>query len=129
MEDYWNLKIDEIKKSFKNNTGYNKWKENVLDPWNKKTHYNEKTYKNSSDMDIKELYTEDDLPDNMDKILGNPGEYPFTRGIHPNMYRGRLWTMRMFSGFGTPDDTNKRLKYLIKNMIGYMKKKCISILI
>ncbi len=115
MEDYWKLKIEGIKNSFKNNTEYDKWKENVLNPWNKKTHYNEKKYKNSSDMDIRELYTEDDLPDNMDKILGNPGEYPFTRGIYPNMYRGRLWTMRMFSGFGTPDDTNKRLKYLIKN--------------
>ena len=114
MEDYWNLKIDEIKKSFKNDVEYNKWKENVLNPWNRKTHYNEKKYKNSSDMTLKELYTKNDLPDNMDKILENPGEYPFTRGIYPNMYRGRLWTMRMFSGFGTPDDTNKRLKYLIK---------------
>ena len=115
MEDYWNLKINEIKKSFKSNDKYNKWKEKTLKPWNQKTGYKDKKYKNSSDMDIKELYTEDDLPENMDKILGNPGEYPFTRGIYPNMYRGRLWTMRMFSGFGTPDDTNKRLKYLIKN--------------
>ncbi len=115
MEDYWNLKINEIKKSFKSNDKYNKWKEKTLKPWNQKTGYKDKKYENSSDMDIKELYTEDDLPENMDKILGNPGEYPFTRGIYPNMYRGRLWTMRMFSGFGTPDDTNKRLKYLIKN--------------
>ena len=44
-----------------------------------------------------------------------PGEYPYTRGIHPTMYRGKIWTMRMFSGFGTPEDTNNRLKYLIKN--------------
>jgi methylmalonyl-CoA mutase N-terminal domain/subunit len=66
-------------------------------------------------MPVKELYTEGDLPENIESILGNPGEYPFTRGVYPNMYRGRNWTMRMFSGFGTPDDTNKRLKYLIEN--------------
>jgi len=49
----------------------------------------------------------------MEKI-GFPGEYPFTRGVHPNMYRGRLWTMRQFAGFGTPEDTNKRFKFLLK---------------
>lgn len=46
--------------------------------------------------------------------IGFPGEYPFTRGVHPNMYRGRLWTMRQFAGFGTPEDTNKRFKFLLK---------------
>ncbi|MCF7822925.1 MAG: methylmalonyl-CoA mutase family protein [Candidatus Marinimicrobia bacterium] len=46
--------------------------------------------------------------------LGFPGEYPFTRGVHPNMYRGRLWTMRQFAGFGTPEDTNKRFKFLLE---------------
>lgn len=63
---------------------------------------------------IKELYTPLDL-DGFDylKELGFPGEYPFTRGIHPSMYRGRLWTMRQFSGFGTAEDTNKRYKYLL----------------
>ncbi|MFO0590841.1 MAG: methylmalonyl-CoA mutase family protein [Polyangiaceae bacterium] len=45
--------------------------------------------------------------------LGLPGEYPFTRGVQPNMYRGRLWTMRMFAGFGTPEQTNQRFKYLL----------------
>ncbi len=44
-----------------------------------------------------------------------PGQYPFTRGIHPNMYRGRLWTMRMFAGFGTPEDTNRRFHYLLEH--------------
>jgi methylmalonyl-CoA mutase N-terminal domain/subunit len=46
--------------------------------------------------------------------LGYPGEYPFTRGVYPSMYRGRLWTMRMFAGFGRPEDTNARFKYLLK---------------
>ena len=54
-------------------------------------------------------------PDNdyMDK-LGFPGEFPFTRGIHPNLYRGKLWTMRQFAGFGTPEETNQRFKQLLK---------------
>ncbi len=50
-----------------------------------------------------------------DPRIGNPGEYPFTRGIHETMYRGRLWTMRQFAGFGSADDTNKRFKYLLEN--------------
>ncbi|NIV44006.1 MAG: methylmalonyl-CoA mutase, partial [Gammaproteobacteria bacterium] len=48
------------------------------------------------------------------KDLGFPGEYPFTRGLHATMYRGRLWTMRQFSGFGTAEQTNQRFKYLLK---------------
>lgn len=48
-----------------------------------------------------------------DRDLGNPGEYPYTRGVQPTMYRGRLWTMRQFAGFGTPEDTNKRFRYLL----------------
>jgi len=48
------------------------------------------------------------------KDLGLPGEYPYTRGIHPTMHRGRLWTMRMFAGFGTPEETNQRFKYLLE---------------
>jgi methylmalonyl-CoA mutase, N-terminal domain len=64
---------------------------------------------------IRELYTPDDL-DTFDpaRELGVPGEYPFTRGVHRSMYRGRLWTMRQFAGFGTSADTNKRFKYLLK---------------
>ena len=54
-----------------------------------------------------------DLDEYMEK-QGFPGEYPFTRGVHPNMYRGRLWTMRQFAGFGTPEDTNKRFKFLLQ---------------
>jgi methylmalonyl-CoA mutase N-terminal domain/subunit len=50
-----------------------------------------------------------------DEDLGYPGEYPYTRGIHSNMYRGKLWTMRQFAGFGTPEDSNKRYHYLLKS--------------
>ena len=45
--------------------------------------------------------------------LGRPGAYPFTRGVYPSMYRGRLWTMRQFAGFGTAEETNKRFRYLL----------------
>jgi len=63
---------------------------------------------------IKELYTERDLADfQPDSDLGQPGAYPFTRGVYQNMYRGRLWTMRQFAGFGTAEDTNQRFKYLL----------------
>jgi len=59
------------------------------------------------------LYTAADLAGDVPRRLGRPGEYPFTRGIHPTMYRGRLWTMRQFSGFGTAEDTNGRYKFLL----------------
>jgi methylmalonyl-CoA mutase, N-terminal domain len=57
------------------------------------------------------LYTADDLPEAGE--IGLPGEYPFTRGVYPSMYRGRLWTMRQFAGFGTAEETNERFRYLL----------------
>src|SRR5665213_2783141 len=50
-----------------------------------------------------------------ERDIGFPGRYPYTRGPQPSMYRGRLWTMRQFAGFGTPEDTNKRFKYLLEH--------------
>jgi methylmalonyl-CoA mutase N-terminal domain/subunit len=68
-----------------------------------------------SSSEVDPLYTPRDLAGfDYDKQLGYPGEYPFTRGIHPTMYRGRLWTMRQFSGFGTSEDTNRRYKFLLE---------------
>ena len=68
-----------------------------------------------SDLEIKELYDPEDLKNlDVEKQLGIPGEFPFTRGIHKNMYRGKIWTMRLFSGFGTARDTNKRYHMLLK---------------
>ena len=66
-----------------------------------------------SDLDVEDLRTPADAPIDYLKDLGLPGEYPFTRGVQPSMYRGRLWTMRMFAGFGTPQQTNERFKYLL----------------
>jgi methylmalonyl-CoA mutase N-terminal domain/subunit len=67
-----------------------------------------------SDLEIKGLYTPDDTKDiDYSRDIGFPGVYPFTRGVQPSMYRGRLWTMRMFSGLGGPEETNKRFHYLL----------------
>jgi methylmalonyl-CoA mutase N-terminal domain/subunit len=63
--------------------------------------------------EIRPLYTEADLPADPAASIGMPGAYPFTRGVYPNMYRGRLWTMRQFAGFGTPEETNERFRYLL----------------
>lgn len=115
-ETYWSSRLKEMRKREKTGaSAYDKWKTETLDQWNHKTGYSEKERINSSEMKLRELYTPEDLPENADNEIGLPGEYPFTRGIYPNMYRGRLWTMRMFSGFGTPEDTNRRLKYLISH--------------
>src|SRR3954452_24039328 len=65
--------------------------------------------------EIKPLYTEADLPADRDAAIGVPGAYPFTRGVYPSMYRGRLWTFRQFAGFGTPEETNERFHYLLEH--------------
>ncbi|MGO9322584.1 MAG: methylmalonyl-CoA mutase [Solirubrobacteraceae bacterium] len=78
------------------------------------------SFRTLSDEPIRELYTAADLPAGAgaggpDDPIGRPGEYPFTRGIHPSMYRGRLWTMRQFAGFGTSEETNERFHYLLEH--------------
>jgi methylmalonyl-CoA mutase N-terminal domain/subunit len=62
---------------------------------------------------VEPLYTSADLPD--PERIGFPGEFPFTRGVYPSMYRGRLWTMRQFAGFGTAEETNERFRYLLEH--------------
>ena len=62
---------------------------------------------------VEPLYTEEDLPADPDAAIGKPGEYPYTRGVYPSMYRGRMWTMRQFAGFGTAEETNERFRYLL----------------
>src|SRR5947209_7352722 len=62
---------------------------------------------------IKPLYTDRDLPDDLEAAIGLPGEYPYTRGVYPSMYRGRLWTMRQFAGYGSARETNIRFRYLL----------------
>ncbi|HEX4802248.1 MAG TPA: methylmalonyl-CoA mutase family protein [Myxococcaceae bacterium] len=68
-----------------------------------------------SGIPVPDVLTPADRKSERAEALGLPGQFPFTRGIHPSMYRGRLWTMRQFAGFGTPSDTNRRFKYLIEH--------------
>ena len=68
-----------------------------------------------SDSEIKAIYTPEDIrTQDFGKDIGFPGEDPFTRGVQPSMYRGRLWTMRMFAGLGSAKDTNRRFHHLVK---------------
>ena len=66
-----------------------------------------------SDMELDPLYTPGDVTGSYDDAIGNPGEFPFTRGVYGSMYRGRLWTMRQFAGFGLAEDTNARFHFLL----------------
>jgi methylmalonyl-CoA mutase, N-terminal domain len=84
---------------------------------------NAKAFRTLSDEPVRELYTAADLAPGarigphppLEDPIGLPGEYPFTRGIHSSMYRGRLWTMRQFAGFGTSEETNERFHYLLQH--------------
>ncbi len=67
-----------------------------------------------SDMEVEPLYTPSDVKGDYDSSLGHPGEYPYTRGVYESMYRGRLWTMRQFAGFGLAEDTNERFHFLLR---------------
>ncbi len=74
-----------------------------------------KVFKTDSNIEIKRLYTPVEISGlSYEKDLGLPGEYPYTRGVQPTMYRGRLWTMRQYAGFGSAEETNKRFKYLLE---------------
>ena len=91
------------------------WEKNTVPNWLKRHPERKKAFHNISEIPIKRLYTPMDTKTlNYIQDLGFPGEYPFTRGVHATMYRGRLWTMRQFSGFGTAEQTNKRFKYLLQ---------------
>ena len=113
---FWEQKLKEYENMLnRHNPEYEEWRSGTLLSWQKGKAVQD-DFQNSSGIGIKEVYTGSDLPENYEKkYLGMPGKYPFTRGVYPDMYRGRKWTMRMFSGFGTPEDTNRRLKYLIKH--------------
>jgi len=93
------------------------WEKETLEPTLRKFPERPVAFTTVSDLPIERLYTSDDLgPDwNEHEKLGFPGEFPYTRGIHPTMYRGRFWTMRQFAGFGSAEDTNARFRYLLEH--------------
>jgi len=92
------------------------WEENTYEKACQKVPERLDYFTTVSDQPIEKLYTPDDIKDlDYMKDLGFPGQFPYTRGVQPTMYRGRLWTMRQFAGLGTAEDTNKRFKYLIEH--------------
>ncbi|GBC77260.1 Methylmalonyl-CoA mutase [bacterium HR08] len=92
-----------------------RWEEQTLKPTLARLPERAAEFTTTSLRPIKRLYTPLDIQHlDFERDIGFPGEYPFTRGIHPTMYRGKLWTMRQFAGFGTAFDTNKRFRYLLE---------------
>src|SRR5713226_7474397 len=96
-------------------TARKNWEERKLDPSLKRGPERKKNFVTSSGIEIKRAYDPDDL-NGFDFVneVGFPGEYPFTRGVQPTMYRGRLWTMRQYAGFGSAEESNRRYRYLFE---------------
>lgn len=91
------------------------WEQTTLKRVLDKTAERQTAFTTESGIPVKRLYTPLDLADaDYNGDLGYPGEYPYTRGVYPTMFRGRLWTMRNYAGFGTAEDTNKRFRYLLE---------------
>jgi methylmalonyl-CoA mutase N-terminal domain/subunit len=95
---------------------FERWEKTTLNKTLSKSPEREPLFKTTSHIELKRLYTPVDTAD-LDYCgnLGFPGEFPFTRGVQPTMYRGRFWTMRQYAGFATPEETNKRYKYLLEH--------------
>ena len=96
--------------------GKESWEEAILQKTLSRFPERRETFITTSSAPVERLYTPLDIADlDYGRDLGFPGQYPFTRGVHPTMHRGRLWTMRMFAGFGTAEETNARYKYLLEH--------------
>ena len=91
------------------------WEENTLEPLKPRSGERQESFQTTSGVEIEPVYTPEDR-DGFDYIekLGFPGEYPYTRGVQPNMYRGRLWTMRQYAGLASPEESNQRYRYLLE---------------
>src|SRR3954466_10059917 len=96
-------------------SGKARWEQETLEPVLKKSPERAAAFTTISGRPIDRLYTPEDVEGiDYDRDVNNPGVFPYTRGIHPTGYRGKLWTMRQFAGFGTPEETNERYKTLLK---------------
>src|SRR5467141_4222709 len=99
-----------------NPRGLRDWEEGTLRPALERKPERRKEFTTVSSLPIERLYVAEDLKGwNPGEKLGFHGEPPFTRGVHPTMYRGKLWTMRQFAGFGSAEDTNQRYKFLLEH--------------
>lgn len=93
---------------------YSEWLKSTYNNFIIKNPERKKDFTTASFSSVKELFTPDDANGNYEEKLGYPGQYPFTRGIQPTMYRGKYWTMRQYAGFGTAKESNKRYRYLLE---------------
>ncbi len=92
-----------------------RWREAIYDPAVKRFAERRPEFRSTSDYGIEPLYTSESVEDaDYERDVGYPGEYPFTRGVQPNMYRGRLWTMRQYAGFASAEESNRRYRYLLE---------------
>ena len=90
------------------------WREKTLGPSLQRAPERQDRFATDSDLEVEPLYTPEDVRgQDYQADLGFPGEYPFTRGVQPTMYRGRLWTMRQYAGFASPEESNRRYRYLL----------------
>ena len=94
-------------------TDKERWQRETVDPVLARSPERRDRFETTGGATVERLYTADDVAAGLDERLGFPGEYPFTRGVQPTMYRGRLWTMRQYAGFGTAAETNERYRYLL----------------
>lgn len=102
-------KLDEIKSQEK------KWEQEKVEKAISRFPERKETFKTGSNLEVNRVYTPNDIADiDYAEKLGFPGQYPYTRGVQPTMYRGRLWTMRQYAGFATAEESNKRYKYLLE---------------
>src|SRR5215211_7438263 len=107
--------MPETKESSPNEVERERWEQQTLEPALEKHPERKKRFETVSLDEVKRLYTPADVADvDFERDTAFPGEFPYTRGIHPTGYRGKLWTMRQFAGFGMPEETNARFKYLLK---------------
>jgi methylmalonyl-CoA mutase N-terminal domain/subunit len=92
-----------------------KWRTSVYRPFKEKRGERMERFETTSEIEIEPVYTPADHGDDLYlESLGLPGSYPYTRGVYPTMYRGRLWTMRQYAGFGSAEETNERFRYLLE---------------
>ena len=102
-------KIGEIKKAEE------KWTEEKVQKAISRFPERKEKFTTGSNLEVDRLYTPEDIRNfDYEEKLGFPGQYPYTRGVQPTMYRGRLWTMRQYAGFATAEESNKRYKYLLE---------------
>lgn len=98
----------------KNGNAKHNWEETRVAPILKRFPERRTEFETSSGIPLKRLYTPDDVTGDYDESLSYPGEYPYTRGVQPTMYRSRFWTMRQYAGFGTAEESNRRYRFLLE---------------